>query len=163
VDINSVLQTAVRLLAPQMEAESSSIRLDLTPSLPMVIADSNQILHVCMHLAGQINARLDRQGHSTLIIRTHSKGSLVMVDFLSLDPSADPSPVSFASLLTSEGANRPSTLSLSACCRIVEEHGGRLLQPEASANSAFRMELRVAAASSRPSYTTARAAARSSS
>jgi hypothetical protein len=163
VDINSVLQTAVRLLAPQLEAESSSIRLDLTQSLPMVIADSNQILHVCMHLAGQINARLDRQEHSTLIVRTHSKGQLVMVDFLSQDSSADPSLASFATLLASEGANKPSTLSLSACCRIVEEHGGRLLQPSASANSAFRMELRAAAASSRSSYATARAAARSSS
>ncbi len=161
VDINSVLQTAVRLLAPQMEAESSSIRLDLTPSLPMVIADSNQILHVCMHLAGQINARLDRQEHSTLIVRTHSKGQLVMVDFLSQDSSTNPEAVSFSSLLTSEGENKPSTLSLSACCRIVEEHGGRLLQPSASTNSAFRMELRVAVASSRSSYATAnRAAAR---
>jgi signal transduction histidine kinase len=163
VDINSVLQTTVRLLAPQLEAESRSIRLDLTPSLPMVIADSNQILHVCMHLAGQINARLDYKEHSTLTIRTHSNGSLVMVDFLSLAPSADPSSVSFTSWLASQGTNKPSTLSLSACCRIVEEHGGRLLQPEASANADFRMELRVAAASSRPSYTTARAAARSGS
>jgi hypothetical protein len=163
VDINSVLQTAVRLLAPQLEAESSSIRLDLTPSLPMVIADSNQILHVCMHLAGQINARLDRQEESTLIVRTHSKGQLVMVDFMSQASSTDPVAVSFGSLLTSEGENKPSTLSLSACCRIVEEHGGRLLQPASSTNTAFRMELRVAAASSRSSYPNAnRAAARGS-
>ncbi len=163
VDINSVLQTAMRLLAPQLEAESSTIQLDLTPSLPMVIADSNQILHVCMHLAGQINARLDRQEHSVLIVRTHSKGQLVMVDFLSQESSADPSTVSFAALLASEGENKPSTLSLSACCRIVEEHGGRLLQPSASVHSAFRVELRVAAASSRSSYATAnRAAARGS-
>ena len=52
VDINSVLQTAVRLLTPQLEAESRSVRLELA-SLPQVLADSNQILHVCMHLAGQ--------------------------------------------------------------------------------------------------------------
>jgi hypothetical protein len=56
VDINSVLQTAVRLLAPQLEAQGSSIRLDLASPLPLVLADSNQILHVCMHLAGQISA-----------------------------------------------------------------------------------------------------------
>jgi hypothetical protein len=167
VDINSVLQTAARLLAPQLEAEASSMRLELGPSLPPVLADSNQILHVCMHLAGQISARLNRETHSTLFVRTHSQGNFVLVDFSSYDPSADPSsqPPSYPLLLNSEGGNKPSTLSLSACCRIVEEHGGRLLQPSTPGNPAFRMELRVASKSaSRSSLAVPnRAAARSSS
>jgi len=144
VDINSVLQTAVRLLAPQLEAEANSIQLELAPSLPLVLADSNQILHVCMHLAGQISTLLDSEINSTLLVRTHSQGKFVLVDFSS---SHDPSsrPVSFSSVLNSEGENKPSTLSLSACCRIVEEHGGRLLQPSVPGRPAFRMELRVAA------------------
>ena len=167
VDINSVLQTAVRLLAPQLEAEAGSMHLELAPSLPPVLADSNQILHVCMHLAGQISARLNRETNSTLFVRTHSQGNFVLVDFSSYDPSADPSsqPVSYPSLLNSEGANKPATLSLSACCRIVEEHGGRLLQPSTPGNPTFRMELRVASKSaSRSSLAVPnRAAARSSS
>lgn len=161
VDINSVLQTAVRLLAPQPEA--SSIRLELASSLPFVLADSNQILHVCMHLAGQIIAHLNRDEQSILFVRTHSQGRFVLVDFSSYDPSSQP--LSYLSSLSSEGENKPSTLSLSACCRIVEEHGGRLLQPSAPANPAFRMELQVATNSaSRSSFAAAtRAAARSSS
>jgi signal transduction histidine kinase len=163
VDINSVLQTAVRLLAPQLEAESSSIRLELAPSLPFVLADSNQILHVCMHLAGQIIAHLKRDEHSTLFVRTHSQGSFVLADFSSYDPSSQP--LSFLSSLSSEGGNKPSTLSLNACCRIVEEHGGRLLQPSTPGSPAFRMELRIAANSASRSSLAAstRAAARSSS
>lgn len=163
VDINSVLQTAVRLLAPQPEAEASSIRLELASSLPFVLADSNQILHVCMHLAGQIIAHLNRDEQSTLFVRTHSQGNFVLVDFSSYDPSSQP--LSYLSSLSSEGGNKPSTLSLNACCRIVEEHGGRLLQPSAPGNPAFRMELQVATNSaSRSSFAAAtRAAARSSS
>ena len=163
VDINSVLQTAVRLLAPQLEAESTSIRLELAPSLPFVLADSNQILHVCMHLAGQIIAHLKRDERSILFVRTHSHGNFVLVDFFSYDPSSQPP--SYPSLLSSEGVNKPSTLSLSACCRIVEEHGGRLLQPSTPGNPAFRMELQVATSSaSRSSFAAAtRAAARSTS
>ena len=173
VDINSVLQTAVRLLAPQLEAEAGSVRFELAPSLPLVLADSNQILHGCMHLAGQINAGLNRETNPTLCVRTHSQGDVVLVDFSSYDPSSydpsshDPSsqPPSYPSPLHSEGENKPSTLSLSACCRIVEEHGGRLLQPSTPGNPAFRMELRVASKSASRSALASlnRAAARSSS
>ncbi|MFY9844505.1 MAG: histidine kinase dimerization/phospho-acceptor domain-containing protein [Terriglobales bacterium] len=165
VDINSVMQTTVRLLAPQLEAEGGSIRLELSPSLPLVLADSNQILHVCIHLAGQIRTRLnlDHEAHPILIARTHAHDDLVMIDFASYDASS-PSP-SFSSPLHSEGANKPSTLSLSACCRIVEEHGGRLLQSSPQGNAGFRMELRSAANSAVRSAFAApnRAAARSNS
>jgi nitrogen-specific signal transduction histidine kinase len=163
LDVNSVLQTAVRLLAPQLEAEASSIRLELAPSLPLVLADSNQILHVCLHLAGQISSHLDREINSTLFVRTHSQGNFVLVDFFSYDPSSRP--LSFASVFNSQGGSKPSTLSLSACCRILEEHGGRLLQPSTPGNIAFRMELRVATNSAnRSSFAVPnRAAARGSS
>jgi two-component system NtrC family sensor kinase len=148
VDINSVLQTAVRLLTPQLEAESSSICLELSPALPRVLADSNQILHVCLHLAGQVGAHLDRVNQSTLFVRTHGKGNFILIDFSSSDPTS--TPLAFPSVFHSDGENKPATLSLSACCRIVEEHGGRLLQP-APGQSAFRMELRVVPISTRRS------------
>jgi hypothetical protein len=98
-----------------------------------------------MHLAGQIIAYLDRDAHSIMLVRTHRQGNFVLVDFSSYDPG-DPSsqPPSYPSLLSSEGRNKPSTLSLSACCRIVEEHGGRLLQTSTPRNSAFRIELQLA-------------------
>lgn len=147
VDVNSVLQTAMRLLAPQLEAEASSVRLELAPALPPVFADSNQILHVCLHLAGQIGTQLNQDGQSTLFVRTHSQGDFVLVDFSSYDPSGDPAlpALSFQPVLNFEGGDKPATLSLSACSRIVEEHGGRLLQPSTTGHPAFRMELRVLA------------------
>jgi signal transduction histidine kinase len=168
VDINSVLQTAVRLLVPQMEAEGSAVHLELAPALPPVLADSNQILHVCLHLAGQIGAQLSRKSHPTLFVRTLSQGNLVLVDFSSSDPfgNSSPQPVVFQSVLDSGDGAKPITLSLSACCRIVEEHGGRLLQPSTPGHPAFRMELRVwttSANRSSPLAETNRAAARGSS
>lgn len=167
VDINSVLQTAVRLLVPQMEAEGGAMHLELAPALPPVFADSNQILHVCLHLAGQIGAQLPRETHATLFVRTRRQGNFVVVDFSSYDPSGDPAspPLSFQPVLNSEDGDTPVTLSLSACCRIVEEHGGRLLQPSTPGRAAFQMELGILANSATRAALAAtnRAAARSSS
>jgi nitrogen-specific signal transduction histidine kinase len=166
VDINSVLQTAVRLLPPPLGSETGSVRLTLAPSLPLVMADSNQILHVCIHLAGQVGANVGGETRWVLSVRTHSKGGLVTVDFQTCDEGEDSAPVvAFTAELNSEGANRPSTLSLSACCRIVEEHGGRLLRSSDSIRPAFRMELQAAThATARSSFNVpGRAAARSGS
>jgi signal transduction histidine kinase len=160
VDINSVLQTAIHLLKPQLESEGGQLRLDLANSLPLVLADSNQLLHVCIHLAGQIGARADRETNSTLYIRTHAKGNLILVDFSPSDPSN--AALAFISQPDGEEGNKASTLSLSACRRIVEEHGGRLLQPDVPGHTAFRMELRIATNSAGRSTlaATSRAAAR---
>jgi hypothetical protein len=98
-------------------------------------------------------------------VGTHSIGDVVLVEFSCYDPSLPP--LAF-SPLGSEGENKPSTLSLSACCRIVEEHGGRLLYSSNPGNTSYRMELRTATnADNRSSHTAfsahSRAAARGTS
>lgn len=159
IDLNSILQTGLRLLASQLEAQGLTLRLQLGASLPYVLADSNQLLPVCLHLAGQIAAQIDSGVHSTVSVRTHSEGNWVLVDFFAETPAFQPA--AFDSFLTSEGANRPSTLSLNACCRLIEEHGGRLSRPSDTTIPAFRVELPVGSSSA--AVQPARAAARSAS
>ena len=138
VDLNSVLQTCVRLLAPQLETRGVGVHLDRASSLPQVLADSNQLLHVFLHLGGQVGSQLDGESHAALLICTRNEGKTVHVDFIADTPISQN--LSFQSVLR-EGANKPSTLSLSACCRIVQEHGGRLLQLSTTEIPAFRLEL----------------------
>ncbi len=142
IDPNSVLQTAMRLVAPQLEEHAVVAHLELGSSLPAVLADSNQLLHVCLHLAGQIGAHPNSAKHAPLCVRTRQEGNSVVIDFHSGFPSSQPPFCN--TLLGSEGANKPSTLSLSACCRIVEEHGGHILRPASNDIQAFRMELPIA-------------------
>ena len=173
VDINTILQTASRMLTPQLAGQGVSIRFDLSASLPPVLADSNQILHVCVHLAERISAsfdpvnsdrvKSDRETRSALLIRTQAQGKLACIDFsVDYDPKSGPDaqPFASASVFTAEGGNKPPTLSLSACCRIVEEHGGRLLQSSMPGTTAYRMELRIATnAGSYPGFVVAASAA----
>jgi len=148
VDANSLLQTAMRLLAPQFEAEGVTTRLELRPSLPPVLADSNQLLHVCRHLAAQISGQFDSATHSALLVRSSLENDSVVIEFMTGTASLH-RPVCDL-LLTSEGTNKPSTLSLSACSRIIEEHGGRLLRPGRKDVHAFRLELPLASKSGAP-------------
>ena len=98
-------------------------------------------------LAGQISAQMDAGKNSTVWIRTQGQNDVVFVDFYPADWLSNESSesISFTSLLTPDGGNKPTTLSLSACCRILEEHGGHIWMPSSQAFAAFRVELRAAA------------------
>ena len=141
VDVNSLLQTAMRLLAPQLDVEATDFHLELGSALPPVLADSNQLLHVFLHLAGQISARPHSEQTVALHVRTWHEGYFISVDFTS--GASSPS-TSYQPLQSSESGPQRSTLSLGACSRIVTEHGGRILvQQSPEGFSAFRVELPV--------------------
>ena len=142
VDVNSILQTAIRLLAPQIEMQPKDFNTDLGETLPPVLADSNQLLHVFLHLAGQIGVRVHPESISGLRIQTQQDGSWVSITFTS-EPSATEIPYQPLEALE-RGETRP-TLSLGACSRIVAEHGGHILVLQASEGyKAFRVELPIA-------------------
>jgi signal transduction histidine kinase len=142
VDVNSILQTAMRLLAPQLEMQATDIRTEMGGSLPPVLADSNQLLHVFLHLAGQIGTRPRADSISALHVQTRHEGYFVTIDF-GADASTPSN--SFQTLQSSGTETQRSTLSLGACSRIVTEHGGRILVQSASEGyTAFRVELPVA-------------------
>jgi len=142
MDVNSILQTAMRLLAPQLDVEATDFHLDLGSPLPPVLADSNQLLHVCLHLAGQIAALPHPEQNSGVHIRTRHEGYIISIEFSS---NAPPPSTSYLPLQDSLKGAQSSTLSLGACSRIVTEHGGRILaQPSSNGYIAFRVELPVA-------------------
>jgi len=147
IDLNSVLQTAMRLLQPQLETQHITPHVELGASLPPILADSNQLLHVCMHLAGQTCTSLHSEGSSLLHIQTRQEAGSVVLDLI----GGASSPQLDWTLPSLEDVSKPTTLSLSACRRIVQEHGGRILSqrsPDGHVN--FRLELPVAAKLQRP-------------
>lgn len=141
MDVNSILQTAMRLLAPQLEMESADFHFELGTSLPPVLADSNQLLHVFLHLAGQIGGRSEANQSHRLHVQTRHEGYFVTIDFAG-DSSAVS--VSYRPLQGPDSGTYKPSLSLGACSRIVSEHGGRILvQPSPAGYVSFRVELPV--------------------
>jgi signal transduction histidine kinase len=140
LELNSLLQTAVRLIKPQLEAQSITLDLTLAPSLPPIVADSNQLLHLCLHLASQVTGQLHGEGNVTLHIHNRREGNTVVIDFYMDALSPEP----FQQIHTSDNSAPATSLSLSACRRIAEEHGASILtQTTPDGNTAFRLELPV--------------------
>ena len=149
MDANSVLQTAVRLVTPQLEARAITLHLALGPSLAPVLADSNQLLQVCLHLAGQITHSIRSEVDPMLYVQSRRDGAFVVLDFSRCAANSEPP---YQPLRASAGDNKLSSLSLNACCRIVEDHGGRILsQSSPGGYTAFRLELPIATQTSRGS------------
>ncbi len=145
---NSLLQTAMRLIKPQLDAESIHLEVTLAPSLALIVADSNQLLHVCLHLAAQVTGQFRGDANPGLHVQTRREGNAIVIDFYGHTPSSEP----FQPLRISDNSGRASSLSLNACCRIAEDHGGRILtQSAAGRPPAFRLELPVAGRGTSPS------------
>jgi signal transduction histidine kinase len=140
VDLNTLARTAVKVTQPQWEALKVEIQMELDDSLPKILADSNQLLQVCLQIVGNALYALEEHGGRALtLITEHHTDTIV--------------------LQVSEGARRPATasqalralapadhLGLSACEPIVQEHEGRILcQSLENGGTAVRVELPVGA------------------
>ncbi len=138
-DLNSIVQTALRLLQPQLDSQSIATQVDMASSLPLVTSDSNQLLHVTLHLAGQVCSQADTDHPATLRVQTRSDNEWVVVELI-----CDCSSTQQQSwqLLDGVAAEKCATLSLSACRRIVNEHKGRIfIQSSGDGICGFRVQL----------------------
>lgn len=137
-DLNSIVQTALRLLQPQLNSQSIATQIEMASSLPLVTSDSNQLLHVTLHLAGQVCSQPHADHPATLHVQTRSENDWIVVEF-SCDCSPDQKQP--WQLLEGQAAEKGATLSLSACRRIVKEHKGRIfIQSSGEGISGFRVQ-----------------------
>lgn len=139
VDLNSIVQTALRLLQPQLDSQSIATQVEMASSLPLVTSDSNQLLHVSLHLAGQVCGQPHAGHPATLHVRTRNDNDWVVVEFTC---DCGPSRAHPWQLLEGPPGEKCATLSLSACRRIVKEHRGRIfIRSSSEGVSGFRVQL----------------------
>lgn len=118
VDINTVAKTSVQLAQPQFSTQPVTVHLELAPQLPKVQADPNQLLQVFLHLASNSVQTLDELGGGTLRVLTRQQGERVLVEFVGHGPDSTGSETDLV--------GKPSSLALSACYGIIQEHNGRI-------------------------------------
>ena len=144
LDVNALAQTGVKLCQPQLRAHNIQIRTDLTPDLPPIFGDSNQLLQVCLHISNNaLQAMADRGG--VLQVSTQHRDGFVRLEFSDNGPGAEDPDRVFDPFYSTRPVGQGTGLGLSACYGIVQEHNGKIMcqnRPEGGAS--FRIELPVA-------------------
>lgn len=144
LDINAMVQTAVKLYPPQLRTANVQVHTDLASDLPRVLGDSNQLLQVCLHITNNALHAMAETGGS-LTVSTRASHGMVVIEFVDNGPGLQEPDRVFDPFYTTRPVGQGAGLGLSVCYGIVQEHQGTILcqnRPEGGAR--FRIELPVA-------------------
>ena len=128
IDLNELINDALRLAADQFQRHGVSIRSELADDLPRVMADRVQLQQVMLNLLMNADeAMLSVYDHERLVrVRSekHDKGALIEVADSGIGIEPENAKRIFEAFFTtkSEGMG----MGLSICRSIVESHGGRI-------------------------------------
>jgi signal transduction histidine kinase len=153
LDLNTLARTAVKLTQPQWEALTIQVRTQFDGTLPKVLGDSNQLLQVCLQLVANCLHVLSERNGRLLTVSSERRGDQCVLQiateplaFRNTDVEQELSSQDSASQDLSSG-DFESSLGLSACQGILQEHRGQIFSELRHDGSVWlRVELPVAAA-----------------
>lgn len=145
VDLNTIVQTAIKLHQPQFSSHHVELQVNLTPNLPQISGDPNQLLQVFLHVASNALHALEDVGGGIFSIKTRRKENAIVLEFSDNGPAAAEPDRVFDPFYTTRAAGQGPGLGLSACYGIVQEHQGVILcTNRAEGGTTITIELPVA-------------------
>jgi signal transduction histidine kinase len=127
VDLNTIVQTAIKLHQPQFSSHHVELQVNLTPNLPQISGDPNQLLQVFLHVASNALHALEEVGGGIFSIKTQRKENAIVLEFSDNGPGAGEPDRVFDPFYTIRAVGQGPGLGLSACYGIVQEHQGVIL------------------------------------
>ncbi len=146
VDINQPIDDSLMLLGEQLRSHNIKVRRDLTPDLPKVKADANQLEQVFLNLISNAKDAMDIRGSGTLTIHSTTSDETDFVEVYVADTGIgmDESVLSdiFNPFFTTKDVGKGTGLGLSISLGIIEDHRGRIeVHSLHSKGSVFRVAL----------------------
>lgn len=148
VCLNSLVESAVDILAYQLRTSNIVVSTQLDPSLPNAMVDSHQIQQVFINILN--NGRQAMEAHQpkgSIRISTSRSGTKVKVVFQDDGPGirAENLGKLFDPFFTTKEVGKGTGLGLSICYGLIQEHGGSIVaQSEYGHGAAFIIELPIA-------------------
>jgi signal transduction histidine kinase len=141
VDINALVQTAVKLCLPQSRGPNVQVHTNFAKDLPRVLGDSNQLLQVCLHITNNaLHALTDTGG--TLTVTARLQAASVLLEFSDDGPGMQEPERVFDPFYTTRPVGQGPGLGLSVCYGIIQEHKGKIsCQNRPEGGAMFRIEL----------------------
>jgi PAS domain S-box-containing protein len=129
LDINDVVNEATMLVQREMDSHQVSLRLELTPALPMILGDRVQLQQVIINLVMNgieaMQSVTDRPRELAVRSRQdEARRVLVSVTDCGVGISAEDADRLFNAFFTTKSGGMG--MGLSICRSIVEAHGGRM-------------------------------------
>jgi two-component system, NtrC family, sensor kinase len=144
LDVNSIINSSVKLLEHQKRRENISIKLELEENLPLIKADEGQIQQAIIALATNAIDAMPNGG--ILIFRTFTKFDKVFVEVqdTGVGISSENLPKIFEPFFTTKETGKGTGLGLAVCYGIVMEHQGRLtVRSKLGEGSTFTMSFPI--------------------
>jgi signal transduction histidine kinase len=143
LDINSLIQTAVKLYPPQLRTANLQVETKFAANLPRVLGDSNQLLQVCLHITNNALHAMEEKG-GVLKVSTQVENNSVVLEFVDNGPGMEEPERVFDPFYTTRPVGQGAGLGLSVCYGIIQEHNGTIsCQNRPEGGAVFRIALPV--------------------
>lgn len=126
VDVNLVIQTALKLCRTQLQSANAQYTADLEPSLPNVRGDANQLLKVFIQVISNAAHAVAEKRCGTLQVSSRSADGHVRIEFADNGPGITEPDRVFDPFYTTRPVGQGAGLGLSMCYGILQEHGGQI-------------------------------------
>ena len=126
VSVNDVIETAFRLAEFDAAFQKLSVTKDLSPGLPKILADADQLQQVVLNIL--LNARDAMPDGGELTVYTGLRGSQIIIQISDTGTGIEAGNAKhlFDPFFTTKPAGKGTGLGLAVCYGIVTAHGGRL-------------------------------------
>jgi two-component system nitrogen regulation sensor histidine kinase GlnL len=133
INVHKILHDVLALLAPELQAKNTTVRLEIDPSLPEVRGEEAQLTHVFLNLVKNAVEAMPERGTLTIttrmetdfhIRRTAMPGKFLRVELADTGPGFPPDSLDhvFEPFFTTKP--RGTGLGLAICERTIAAHGG---------------------------------------
>ena len=147
-DVNKSITRTLFLLENQTLFHNIKIEKNMTPSLPLIMADTQQLNHMFMNLI--INAAQAMEGEGDLTLKTFKSKHRDLIKIEISDTGSgipeDILPHIFDHFYTTKEEGKGTGLGLSMAYSIVENHGGKITaKSKLGQGTTFMIEFPIAA------------------